>query len=67
MNENLTSVTNNKDVSLSDLKDFFCVCECVIRSLKLFEVRMAFLLSLCLCTNIKGLINIFVLKSLDSS
>lgn len=25
MNENLTSVTNNKDVSLSDLKDFF-VC-----------------------------------------
>lgn len=26
MKENLTSVTNNKDVSLSDLKDFFlCV------------------------------------------
>lgn len=60
MKGNLTSVTNNKDVSLSDLKDFFFFfCECVIRSLKLFEVTMGvFLLRLCLCTNIKGLVNI---------
>lgn len=42
MKENLTSVTNNKDVSPSDLKDFFFSCECVIRSLKLFEVTMGF-------------------------
>lgn len=40
MKGNLTSVTNNKDVSPSDLKDFFFFCERVIRSLKLFEVTM---------------------------
>lgn len=28
MKENLTSVTNNKDVSPSDLKDFFFVWMC---------------------------------------
>lgn len=59
MKGNLTSVANNKDVSPSDLRDFFFFCECVIRSLKLVEVAMGvFLLRLCLCTNIKGLINI---------
>lgn len=40
MKENLTSVTNNENVSPSDLKDFFC--ECVIRSLKRLEATLFF-------------------------
>lgn len=40
MKENLTSVTNNENVSPSDLKDF--LCECVIRSLKLLEATLFF-------------------------